>query len=134
MNSFLSLPCFFLFFCFAGCYEQRDDVKTLEEVVLAFNKTCPRLLDSETKIEGIEIKGKNTVVYKYTLIHVLAVKVDTVEFKRALWPGILSMIKISPDLNTLKNQQTTFEYAYSDRLHKPVYTFKVYPKDYLPKL
>ena len=90
------------------------------------------MVDSETRIDGIGIRGKNTVVYKYTLVNVLARNVDTLAFRQAAWLGILSLIKVSPDLKELRDQQTRFEYCYNDKLNTPIYTFKIYPKDYNP--
>jgi hypothetical protein len=88
------------------------------------------MIDSETKIEAIEIKGTNTIVYKYTLINLLAKNVDTVEFKKLLKPGIISVIKMSPEMKKLRDQNTVFEYYYQDKEQKFIYNFKIQAKDY----
>jgi len=120
----------FCFICFARCQEPGLNVNELQQIAADFNKKGPRMIDSETKIESIEIKGNNTIVYKYTLINLLAKNVDTVEFKKLLKPGIISVIKISPEMKKLRDQNTQFEYNYQDKEQKFIYNFRILPKDY----
>jgi cell division protein ZapA (FtsZ GTPase activity inhibitor) len=123
---------FLLVFCFtfSNCETEssmRDELKQIAEEV---NKKCPQMLDSETKFEGIDFKAPNGLIYKYTLINLSVQNVDTAQFKLALWPGILSTIKISPEMQKLRDNNTNIEYSYFDKTKKHIYTFKVSPKDY----
>jgi len=119
-----------LFFIFASCENHIVDTGDLEQIAADFNKDGPRMIDSETKIDAIEIKGNNTIVYKYTLVNLLARNVDTNTFKKALKPGIISIIKISPEMKKLRDQDTYFEYYYRDKENKFIYNFKILPGDY----
>lgn len=83
------------------------------------------MIDSETRLDGIEVKAPNTLVYKYTLINLLAQSVDTVQFYRLLWPGIISTIKLSGEMKKLRDANTTIEYLYQDKNNAPIYTFRI---------
>ncbi|PBQ31776.1 hypothetical protein CNR22_08335 [Sphingobacteriaceae bacterium] len=104
--------------------------KELSEVATVINEKCPQMLDSETRLDGIEVKEPNTLVYKYTLMTIVAKNVDTVQFYRALWPGIISNIKASIEMKKLREANTLIEYYYQDKSNTPIYTFHISPADY----
>jgi hypothetical protein len=117
---------------FTHCTGNRPDAKPLEQIVADINAKCPQMIDSETRIDGIEIKANNVLAYKYTLINLSAANVDTSEFRKALWPGLLAIIRTNPELQELRNRQTVFEYNYLDKQKQFVYSFKILPRDYTP--
>ena len=100
------------------------------EVVEKFNKKCPMMIDSETRIDGIEVKKPNTILYKYTLMHVSVENVDTALFEAALRPGIVNTLKTNPDLKEMRDLKANFEYYYKDRENKFIYSFLITPDDY----
>lgn len=121
---------FFLIFIFSACETQQVSSGELEKIASDFNQKGARMIDSETRIDGIEIRNGNTIIYKYTLINLLTKNVDTLAFRNELRPGIISVIKISPEMQKLRDQNTEFEYAYQDKERKFIYTFKIHPADY----
>lgn len=125
---YISLLIFLLLF--ARCDNHTVNTKELEQIAAGFNQKGPRMIDSETKIESIEIKANNTILYKYTLVNLLVKNVDTTEFKKALKPGIISIIKVSPEMKKLRDQGTNFEYYYQDKNNQFIYNFKIFPADY----
>lgn len=133
MKYFSTLFSCFLFLVFTHCQPSAPPEKSLQEIADELNKKCPQMVDSETRLDGIQIKdGNKTIVYKYTLINLSAEQVDTLAFRKALWPGILSLIKTSPAMKTLRDQETRFEYYYQDKQSQLIYNFKVAPADYKP--
>ncbi|MES2680018.1 MAG: hypothetical protein V4635_09045 [Bacteroidota bacterium] len=120
----------FLFFVLARCADNTANTDELEIIASEFNRDGARMIDSETRIDAIEIKGTNTIVYKYTLVNLQAKHVDTTEFKQALMPGIISLIKLSPEMKKLRDRETNFEYFYQDKDKKFIYNFKITPQDY----
>jgi len=105
------------------------DNKALK-VVAQFNEKCPMMIDAETRMDGIEVKNGNTIVYRYTLINLFASKVDTSLFAKALRPGIINTIKTNAELAELKRIKSSFEYYYKDREGKFIYSFIITPEDY----
>lgn len=132
MNYFAILFYSLLFMALASCGSPAAEEKSLQQIAAEVNAKCPQMIDSETKFDGIEIKGNNTVVYKYTLVNLLLQNVDTAEFRRALWPGILSIIKVNADMKPLRDRHTYFEYYYQDKQNRFIYSFKISPADYIP--
>jgi len=88
------------------------------------------MIDSETRIDAIEIKEPNTILYKYTLVNVNVESVDTILFNAALRPGIINTLKTNPDLKDLRDVKANFEYYYKDKKNKFIYSFIVTEKDY----
>ncbi len=127
------LPAFavlFLLFVFTACTSPETIDNKALKVVTQFNEKCPMMIDAETRMDGIEIKNGNTIVYKYTLINLLASKVDTTQFNRALRSGIINTIKTSAELDELKRIKSSFEYYYKDREANFIYSFIIKPEDY----
>jgi hypothetical protein len=123
--------CIIILSVFSACIDEATKHKeNLEAIAENINKKCPKMLDSETRFEGIEFIEPNTLVYKYTLVNLLKQNVDTAEFYRALWPGLISNIKISPDMKRLRENSTLIEYYYLDKNHQPIYTFHIGPQHY----
>ena len=91
------------------------------------------MLDSETRIDGVQLLGENTLQYNYTLVNLLSQNVDTAQFRRALWPGILGMIRVSSDMQKLRDQNATIQYHYRDKQGGPIYTFVIRPEHYNDK-
>ena len=120
---------FIIIFSLTNCQESsnKDDLK---QIVDGLNKKCPKMIDSETKFEGLEFIEPNKIIYKFTLINLSVLNVDTTQFKLALWPGILSTIKISSEMKKLRDNQTNIDYLYLDKYKRHIYTFKIVPENY----
>jgi len=122
--------CFLSAVIFAACSQPKVVDNKALEVVSRFNKKCPMMIDSETRIDAIEIKEPNTILYKYTLVNVNVESVDTILFNAALRPGIINTLKTNPDLKDLRDVKANFEYYYKDKKNKFIYSFIVTEKDY----
>jgi hypothetical protein len=122
-----------VFFCaqfFVSCADEVVYEDELKEIAFKLNQKCPQMIDSETRIDGLEVKEPVTLVYKYTLMNLDVKNVDTAQFRRALWPGLLSNTKISGDMKKLRDNNTTLLYAYADKYGKAILTVTITPKDY----
>lgn len=118
------------FFVLFACQTNVSYKEELESMVANVNKKCPTMLDSETRIDGVEIQEPLTLVYKYTLVNVLKQNVDTLEFYKAVWPGILSTVKISPEMRKLRENLGTVTYVYNDKMNQKIYQLNVKPDNY----
>jgi hypothetical protein len=52
---------------FTQCSNPESIDKKALKVVSQFNSKCPLMIDAETRMDGIEVTGENTIKYKYTL-------------------------------------------------------------------
>lgn len=122
---------FLLLFAIVSCNDESDKVSSeIKQIAEQINKKCPQMIDSETRLDGISVKEPSTIVYKYTLVNLLVENLDTAKFYTAMWPGLLSTIKVSPEMKSLREANTEFHYDYKDKNNKGVYLFKILPKDY----
>lgn len=130
MKKLLALVSLLVGLFFSQCTSSDSIDKKALKVVSQFNSKCPMMIDAETRMDGIEIKGTNTILYKYTLINLMVENVDTTKFNLALRPGIISTIKTNTELAELKRINSSFEYFYKDRDNKFIYSFLITPNDY----
>jgi len=115
---------------FAQCKSGEQNAKELSTIVDELNKKCPQVIDSETRLDGLEFKQPNTLVYKYTLLNLNVQQLDTHQFYLAMWPGLLSTIKVSKEMQELRNNKAIIQYSYRDKAQQPVYVFTIRPEDY----
>ncbi|MCU0360470.1 MAG: hypothetical protein MUF75_07090 [Bacteroidia bacterium] len=115
---------------FVACDNQAGDDAYIEEDVAAINKSCPKLLDEETQLEKVVFVKPSLIIYNYLLVNLSLANVDTAQFRMALWPGILSGIRVDEGLSDLRERKMNFEYRYYDKNKKLIYTFKIGPGDY----
>lgn len=113
-----------------ACDDEAAQVSELNGTIANINTKCPQMIDSETRLDSIQLIPTNTLSYYYTLVHVIKQNVDTHEFYTQLWPGILSGIRVSAEMQSLREQNINFEYQYRDRTNEFIYNFKISPKDY----
>lgn len=125
-----SIILLFFLLLISSCENEGEVFNELKQTVAELNKKCPQMIDSETRLDNLVVMEPNKLIYNYSLIHLLATNVDTAQFKLALWPGILSTIKISPEMKKLRDNNTLIEYAYFDMNKNHIYTFKITPKEY----
>lgn len=88
------------------------------------------MIDSETRIDRVELRGTDTLAYYFTLVNALKENIDTTQFYKVLWPGIVSNIRISPEMKKLREAQAKFVYAYQDKNAAFIYRFTVSPVHY----
>jgi hypothetical protein len=121
----------FVGFFLLTCTDKKG--QDIREIVAKINKKCPVRLDSETRLDSITLPGKKKIVYFYTLVNTSLAKLDTDQFQKDLRPGILSTIRLSPEMKQMREEGYTVVYQYTDGYHKPVSTIKIVPADYQEK-
>jgi hypothetical protein len=122
----------FMLILIPSCDNNMGEEASIEAEVAMINKNCPKMLDEETRLEKVVFTKPALIVYNYSLVNVSRQNVDTAQFRMALWPGILSTIRIDTDLAGLRERQMNFEYRYYDKTKELIYTFKIAPLNYQP--
>ncbi len=124
---FISLS---LILFFAQCNSSQNISSELSQIAADISEACPQMIDSETRLDNVKFKIPDTLIYNYTLINLLAQNVDTTEFRRALFPGLLSGIRVSSDMKKLRDNNIVICYAYKDKNNRPIYVFTITPNHY----
>jgi hypothetical protein len=94
------------------------------------NKSCPMMIDHDTRLENTAALPKNTFQYNYTLVNYMKDSINIDELKRTLEPLIIKGIKNSPDLQVFRINKTTLSYNYKDKKGAFVAKLDITPDKY----
>lgn len=94
------------------------------------NKSCPFMIDRETRLDNMMTLPNNKIVYNYTLINMELESVDTFAMRDYLGPQILNQAKTNLQLKYQRDHKTTLLYAYKDKNGKHLIDVVVNPEDY----
>jgi hypothetical protein len=91
--------------------------------VKTMNKTCPSMIDTETRLDKVMASSDKNLQFNYTLIHMNKDSLPIERLKKYLEPRILQKIKTSPTLNQFLYKNLTWIYSYNDM--KGDFIFKI---------
>lgn len=94
------------------------------------NKTCPLMVDAETRLDNTLVIPPKTFQYNYTVLSAEAGLVDTIEVKKRIEPTILSFVKTNPQLKVMRDNNTTLNYYYKDKNGIYLFIITVKPEQY----
>ncbi|WP_051697751.1 hypothetical protein [Prevotella sp. 10(H)] len=101
----------------------------LKTIVKEINKQCPKQLDEYTRVDSCAVVGEKSIRYYQTVNKDLIVT-DTTLFKSNLEPGIISLVKTSPDMRFFKEKEVTVQYRFGDESGKYLFLISVTPDKY----
>ncbi len=89
--------------------------KILMDAASELNKTCPVMVDAETRFDNAVTLPHNIFQYNYTLVNIEKSAVDTIEFKRLMEPGLINQVKTTPQMEVFRKNKVTMNYNYRDK-------------------
>ncbi len=98
---------------FASC-DKVIDAK-LTATANELNKTCPIMVDKETRLDNLMALPGKILQYNYTLVNYARTDIDTVKLKGAIMPGMIQGMKTMPDLKYMRDNKVTMSYQYKDK-------------------
>jgi hypothetical protein len=101
--------------------------KTAEEL----NKTCPTMVDADTRLDSAIALPGNMLQYNYTFISLLKDSLDAELLSYSLKPAMINNARKNPDLELFRKNNVTFLYNFKDKEGNHVMKVKVSPQDYL---
>lgn len=104
--------------------------KILMEVANELNKTCPVMVDGETRFDNAVTVPDNIFVYNYTLIHTDRAQVDTTKLKEYLETRITNYVKTEPKMKFMRDYKTTLNYNYHDKNGAYLFCISLPPEKY----
>lgn len=94
------------------------------------NKSCPVMVDSETRLDNtIALPGK-VFQYYYTLINYEKSQIDTLKMKSIIEPTIVNFVKTNPQLKYQRDNNWTLSYYYKDKNGSYTFSVLVTPAEY----
>jgi hypothetical protein len=97
--------------------------KDVADFVRVMNKTCPDMIDPETRLDKVLATSDKNLQFNYTLVHLIKDSIPIISMKRYMEPIILEKIKNSSTLRRFLKKDLTWIYSYNDR--NGVFVFKV---------
>ena len=87
----------------------------LQLIANEMNKSCPMMVDEETRLDKITLPSKTVFQYNYTLINYEKTEIDTVKIKSNLEQNIIQLIKTNPQMEYQRQNKVTMNYIYNDK-------------------
>ncbi len=96
-------------------FKTQSTDKEVLNFVKGMNKTCPAMVDPETRLDKVIAFADQNLQFNYTLVHQVRDLLPVEQLKRYMEPVILNEIKNSGTLRRLLNKKLTWIYSYNDK-------------------
>jgi hypothetical protein len=87
----------------------------VKKFVKVMNKTCPEMVDPETRLDKVVAFADNNLQFNYTLINKIKDSIPIARLKSYMEPVIINKIKNTGTLRKLLNKNLTWIYSYNDK-------------------
>jgi len=104
--------------------------KTMMAVASELNKTCPVMVDAETRLDNAVALPVNIFQYNYTLVNYEKAGLDTLVIKNKMEPILINLIRTNPQMKYQRDHRTTINYYYKDKYGEYVLLISVTPEKY----
>ncbi|WP_424962200.1 hypothetical protein [Ekhidna sp.] len=109
---------------------QQSFDKVMMQMASELNKTCPIMVDSETRLENSVTLPDNKFQYNYSLVNYTIEELDLEQLRSNIEPGIITNIRTNPDLKFFRENQITMIYSYKDKNEVHLFKIEVTPDLY----
>jgi hypothetical protein len=99
--------------------------KEMMQAASEINKTCPVMVDEQTRLDNTVALPDNSFQYNYTLVSLTKAEINLDTVRKYLEPVIVNTIKTNPDLKIYRDHKTTMIYNYKDKNGEFVHKFAV---------
>ena len=125
-----ALAFFLSFYAVQQFFSGNSYDEAMMKVASEINKSCPFMVDADTRLDNVGALPGNVLQYNYTLINMDLVNTDTEGLKRYLEPVITNQVKTNPDMKVQRENKTTLNYSYKDRNGNFLFLISITPKKY----
>jgi len=104
--------------------------KAMMEVASEINKSCPIMIDAETRLDNAIALPNNVFQYNYTLVSIDKSSTDTLGMRKILEPNIINYVKTNSQMSFQRDHKTTVNYYYKDKTGSFLILISVTPEKY----
>lgn len=104
--------------------------KVLANAAIDLNKTCPIMIDNETRLDNAVAVSSHYLQYNYTLVNLSVEEIDTIQAHKIIDSTIINDVKTKPELHMYRDHQVTMAYCYKDKDGKYMMRLDVTPELY----
>jgi len=102
----------------------------IKETSTELNKKLPMMIDKETRLDTTFPAPNKTLVYKYTLVNILAKDYDSNKVKSKVRQSALQNYKTNPVMKPFRDLSITLKYQYFDKKGTFFMDFDISPKNF----
>ncbi len=111
-------------------FEKPSVDTAIMEAASEINKSCPIMVDKDTRLDNVLAMPNNSLQYNYTLVNFEDNTIAVDELTDYLRPLIVNNIKTNPDMKWYKDNKVTFLYNYKNGEGVFILKLKVIPDEY----
>jgi len=104
--------------------------KAMMKIASEINKSCPMMIDADTRLDNAVALPGNVFQYNYTLIHLEKATADPEEMRNLIGPTIINYVKTNPQMKPQRDLKTTINYYYKDKAGLFLLMISVTPDKY----
>lgn len=104
--------------------------KSLMKIASEINKTCPMMVDSETRLDNTTALPNNVFRYNYTFINGTVDELDVEALEKAIEPRMINIVKTSPDMKAFRDNNVIMDYYYNDVNGEFITKVSITPDEY----
>src|SRR5579864_8800116 len=104
--------------------------KAMMAAASEINKSCPIMIDQETRLDNTIALPDNIFQYNYTLINLQKDSLDIRAIQDKIEPTIVNNVKTNPDMKDYRSNKVTMGYYYKDRNGEFLFKILVTPDRY----
>ena len=104
--------------------------KVMMEIASELNKTCPFMVDRETRFDNAIALPENIFQYNYSLVNAEKASVNSDEIRSHLEPNLINFVKTSPQMKIQREYKTTLNYYYKDKNGEYLFLISITPDKY----
>ena len=104
--------------------------KNMMAIASEINKSCPLMVDAETRLDNAIALPNNIFQYNYTLVNIVKESADTAQMRIYLEPILTNLVKTDPQMKFQRDQKITMNYFYKDKTGKFLLLISITPDKY----
>ncbi|MDJ1499458.1 hypothetical protein [Xanthocytophaga agilis] len=104
--------------------------KQLLNAASEINKTCPVMIDQETRLDNTFSTSKSDFRYNYTLVNRSKEEIDVAALENYIKPPLIKNIRTNPEMSLFRNNEITLTYTYKDKNGTFVLSLPIKPEEY----
>lgn len=104
--------------------------KVMMQAASELNKTCPVMVDSDTRLDNAVAMPDNTFQYNYTLVNLKKAEVNIDTVRKYIEPSLINNVRTNPQFRSFRDNKVTMKYSYKDKSGVQVMEMSVTPAMY----
>jgi hypothetical protein len=108
-------------------YLRTSRSENAETAAAEINKSTPKMLDSETRLDRAVASNSKTLELYHTLVNIDAQDIDPLSFEAAMRPEIEGQLRANPKIDAIRRTKIAFVYHYQGKDGGSIASIRIVP-------